>query len=169
FAWMEGRQLDGAEPLRWGLTEMIAAAVRVKVAIVEEDPLEQGRRAVLNLGHTFGHALEALSNYRMRHGEAVAVGLAAATRLAARLHVCEAELVDRVERLLERLALPTRIEAGYAPEQVLAAMATDKKRLSGRLRFVLPRAIGDVDIFDDVPAEAVLAVLGELSGQDQQP
>ncbi|MCS6843288.1 MAG: 3-dehydroquinate synthase [Caldilineales bacterium] len=169
FAWMEGRQLDGAEPLRWGLTEMIAAAVRVKVAVVEEDPLEQGRRAVLNLGHTFGHALEALSNYQMRHGEAVAVGLAAATRLAARLHVCEAELVDRVERLLERLGLPTRIAAGYAPEQVLAAMATDKKRLSGRLRFVLPRAIGDVDIFDDVPVEAVLGVLGELSGQDQRP
>lgn len=163
FAWMEGRQAAVAERASWGLAEMIAAAVRVKVAVVEADPFERGRRAVLNLGHTFGHALEALSNYGMRHGEAVAVGLAAATRLAARVQVCEPGLVERVERLLERLSLPTRVEAGYAPEQVLAAMATDKKRLNGRLRFVLPRAIGDVDVFDDVPAEAVLAVLGEIS------
>lgn len=162
FAWMEGRQAEVAERGSWGLAEMIAAAVRVKVAVVEADPFEQGRRAVLNLGHTFGHALEALSGYGMRHGEAVAIGLAAATRLAARLQVCEPGLVERVERLLQRLDLPIRAAGGYAPEQVLAAMATDKKRLNGRLRFVLPRAIGDVDVFDAVPVEAVRATWEEI-------
>ncbi len=176
FAWMEGRpeetQATGATATqgaelgvgevgsRWGLEEMIAAAVRVKVAVVEEDPLEQGRRAVLNLGHTFGHALETLSGYQLRHGEAVAIGLALATRLAARLAVCSPALLDRVEGLLRRLDLPLRYH-GAEPEAVLAAMSTDKKRLGGRLRFVLPRAIGDVDVFDAVPVEDVLAVLHE--------
>lgn len=148
-----------APPLQ--LPDLVARAVQVKVAVVEEDPFEQGRRAALNLGHTFGHALETLSDYRLRHGEAVAIGLAAATRLAARLGLCDPGLVTRVERLLSRLELPSRV-AGFAPEQVLAAMASDKKRSAGRLRFVLPRAIGDVDVFGDVAAEDVLAVVRQV-------
>ncbi len=140
---------------------MIARAVRVKVAVVEADPFEQDRRAALNLGHTFGHAFETLSGYQLRHGEAVSIGLAAATRLAVRLDLCEPDLVARVESLLDRLGLPIRA-GGFTPEQVMAAMATDKKRVGSRLRFVLPRAVGDVDLFDDVAPEAVLAVLAEL-------
>ena len=149
----------GTPPLPLG--DMIARAVRVKVAVVEADPFEQGRRAALNLGHTFGHAFETLSGYQLRHGEAVSIGLAAATRLAARLDLCEPDLVARVESLLGRLGLPLRA-GGFTPEQVMAAMATDKKRVGSRLRFVLPRAIGDVDLFDDVAPAAVLAVLAEL-------
>jgi 3-dehydroquinate synthase len=150
----------GTPPLP--LADMIARAVRVKVAVVQADPFEQGRRAALNLGHTFGHAFETLSGYQLRHGEAVSIGLAAAARLAARLDLCEPELVERVESLLGRLGLPIRTD-GFAPEQVLAAMATDKKRAGSRLRFVLPRALGDVDVFDDVPDDDVLAVLHELT------
>ncbi|HSN74970.1 MAG TPA: 3-dehydroquinate synthase [Anaerolineae bacterium] len=149
----------GTPPLPLG--DMIGRAVRVKVAVVEADPFEQGRRAALNLGHTFGHAFETLSGYQLRHGEAVGIGLAAATRLAARLDLCEPDLVERVERLLGRLGLPIRA-GGFTPEQVMAAMATDKKRVGSRLRFVLPRAVGDVDLFDDVAPAAVLAVLAEL-------
>lgn len=148
----------GTEAAPWRLEHMIAEAVRVKVAVVEEDPFESGRRAVLNLGHTFGHALEALSAYRLRHGEAVAIGLVLATRLAARLALCSPALVDRVETLLDQLELPLRYD-GPTPEQVVAAMATDKKRVGSHLRFVLPRAIGDVDVYDDVPTDDVLAVL----------
>ncbi len=144
------------------LGELVARAVRVKVAVVEADPFEQGRRAALNLGHTFGHAYEMLSGYQLRHGEAVGIGLLAATRLAARLELCEPPLALRVENLLNRLGLPTRAP-GYTPQQVMAAMATDKKRVGSRLRFVLPRAIGDVDLFGDVPDEAVLAVLAEMA------
>jgi 3-dehydroquinate synthase len=152
----------GGETPPLQLPDLVARAVRVKTAVVQEDPFEQGRRAVLNLGHTFGHAFESVSSYQLRHGEAVSVGLAAATRLAVRRGVCAATLVDRVESLLNRLDLPVRAD-GYAPEQILAAMATDKKRVGRRLRFVLPRAIGDVDVFDDVPDDDVLAVLHELT------
>jgi 3-dehydroquinate synthase len=155
FEVMEGRSV-------LPLSDLIGRAVQVKAAVVQEDPFEQGRRAVLNLGHTFGHAYETLSGYRLRHGEAVSIGLVAATRLAARLELCELDLVGRVEALLGRLGLPIRAP-GSAPPQVLAAMGADKKRVGNRLRFVLPRAIGDVDVFDDVPEQAVLAVLMELN------
>jgi 3-dehydroquinate synthetase len=156
FEVMEGRGL-------LSLHDLIGRAVRVKVAVVTEDPFESGRRAALNLGHTFGHAFETLSGYRLRHGEAVSIGLVAATRLAARLDLCEPALVERVESALARLGLPVRAP-GFAPEQVLAAMGTDKKRAGGRLRFVLPRAIGDVDLFGEAPEQQVLAVLAELAG-----
>lgn len=156
FEVMEGRNA-------LSLGELVARAVRVKVAVVQEDPFEQGRRAALNLGHTFGHAFEMLSGYQLRHGEAVGIGLLAATRLAARLELCDPALALRVESLLSRLGLPTRAP-GYTPQQIIAAMATDKKRAEGRLRFVLPRAVGDVGVFDDVPLPAVLAVLADLTG-----
>ncbi len=175
FEAMEGRRSEVSSPVPANapdpmggetpplqLPDLIARAVRVKAAVVQEDPFEQGRRAVLNLGHTFGHAFETLSGYQLRHGEAVSIGLAAATRLAARLDLCDPALVGRVEGLLKRLDLPARA-GGVAPEQVLAAMATDKKRVGRRLRFVLPRAIGDVAVFDDVPDDDVLAVLQELT------
>ena len=152
--------LEGSGMLSLG--QLVARAVRVKAAVVQEDPFEQGRRAVLNLGHTFGHAYETLSGYRLRHGEAVSIGLAGATRLAARLALCDAGLVERVESLLGRLDLPTRAP-GFDPRQVLAAMATDKKRVGRRLRFILPRAIGDVDVFGGVPDDLVLAVLAEMA------
>ena len=113
---------------------------------------------MLNLGHTFGHAIEIVSGYRTRHGEGVAIGLAAATRLAARRELCDPALVKRVEGLLERLGLPT-CAVGVSAEQILAAMATDKKRAGSRLRFVLPRALGDVAVFDDVTTDEVLAAL----------
>lgn len=175
FESMEGRRGEVSSPVPWRapapagggalplpLPDLIARAVQVKVAVVQEDPFEQGRRAVLNLGHTFGHALETLSGYRLRHGEAVSIGLAAATRLAARLAHCEPELVERVESLLGRLGLPVRAP-GVAPAEAWAAMALDKKRVGDRLRFVLPRALGDVGLFDDVAEAEVLAVLAVIA------
>lgn len=147
---------DGKFELTW----MLYVAIKVKVRVVQADPFEQGRRAVLNLGHTFGHAFEQLSNFEIRHGEAVAMGLACAARLAQRLGHCSGQTVERTLALLEQLELPGR-PPGYEPAAVWAAMATDKKRQGKQLRFIMPRAIGDVDIFPDVPEAAVLAVLGE--------
>ncbi|MET0622381.1 MAG: 3-dehydroquinate synthase family protein [Pyrinomonadaceae bacterium] len=126
------------------LPQMIAAAVRCKGAIVEADPFDRlGVRARLNLGHTFGHALERLSGFTLPHGLAVATGLNIACDLAVRLSLCAGAVAERVRRLTLALNLPTTTE-GYSPEQVLAAMRGDKKRRGGRLQFVLPKALGEV-------------------------
>ena len=140
---------------------ILARAVAVKVDVVSEDPYEGGRRMVLNLGHTFAHALETRSGYAMRHGEAVAVGLVAAARVACEMALCGADLPPRVEALLQRIGLPIRYR-GPTPDSLWEAMAVDKKRRSGRPRFVLPQAIGQVVIREDVPQQPVLMVLGEL-------
>jgi shikimate kinase/3-dehydroquinate synthase len=145
---------DGQVNLSW----IIRQAVAVKVAVVEADPYERGRRAVLNLGHTFAHAFEVLSDYQLRHGEAVAMGLAAASRLAVDLGRCPPDASRRIVALLDHLGLPTTIP-DYDPEAVWEAMTSDKKKRGKRLRFVLPLNIGQVDIFDDVPRRAVLAAL----------
>ncbi|MEZ4865391.1 MAG: 3-dehydroquinate synthase [Caldilineaceae bacterium] len=130
------------------LQQLVAEAVRVKVQVVEEDPFEQGRRAVLNLGHTFGHALELVSNFTLRHGEGVAVGMVAATEMAAALGRCEPELVTRVRNVIERVELPVQL-AGYDPEAVIEAMGHDKKRAGKTLRFIIPQAVGDVVVIDN--------------------
>lgn len=137
----------------------LARAMQVKINIVARDPFEQGERGKLNLGHTFGHAIEKLSGPRFLHGEAVAVGLVCAARLAVRRELCEAPLAARIENLVRAIGLPTRVPAGLTAPVILSAMQTDKKRLAGHLRFVLPRALGDVVLADDVPAADVAAVL----------
>lgn len=141
---------------------LVAKAIAVKRDVVEEDPYEQGRRAVLNLGHTFAHAVEQASNYRVRHGEAVAIGLVAAAHLSAALGYAPPALQEEVERLLRRLTLPVRIPAGLAPEALLAAMGQDKKRAAGRLRFVLIARPGEVFVAGDVPEQQVLQTLRAL-------
>jgi 3-dehydroquinate synthase len=145
---------DGHRDLAW----IIREAVAVKVAVVEADPYERGRRAVLNLGHTFAHAFERLSDYQLRHGEAVATGMAVAARLAVDLGHCSPAVSQRIIALLDHLGLPTA-PPDYDPEAVWDAMTSDKKKQGAHLRFVLPLDIGQVDVFDDVPREAALAVL----------
>jgi shikimate kinase/3-dehydroquinate synthase len=145
------------------LAPMVATAIGVKRDIVQEDPFEQERRAVLNLGHTFAHAIEQTTQYRIRHGQAVAIGLVAAADLSATLNHCSLDLVGRVESLLVRLGLPVRIPDGITSDELLKAMRTDKKRWAGVLRFILLREIGDVFISEDVPETAVRETLGRLS------
>jgi 3-dehydroquinate synthase len=149
----------GAAPLPW----TIERAVRVKVAVVEADPYERGQRAVLNLGHTFGHALELLSDYTLAHGAAVSIGLVAAARLSARLGLCDPALASRVEDVLARLGLPTTYR-NQTPLEVWKAMATDKKRRGDRLRFVLLRAVGDAFVTDRAVQSDVMAVLETMVG-----
>ena len=146
------------DPDEDNLAWIIHQAVLVKVEVVQADPYEQGRRAVLNLGHTFGHAFEVLSDFQWRHGEAIAAGMACAARLAAALGYCRPEVAQRISALLRRFGLPTQ-PPRYPPEAVLSAMASDKKKQGSRLRFVLPRAIGQVEIFDDVPKAALINLL----------
>ncbi len=156
------------ERLERGMTDdmiwIIHRAVAVKIAVVEADPYERGRRAVLNLGHTFGHAFELLSDYRLRHGEAVAIGMAIAARLAVKLGVCCAETAGRIIATLQRLGLPTTVPL-YPIEAIWEAMTRDKKKQGARLRFVLPHDVGRAELHDDVPREQVLQVLGESQGE----
>ncbi len=140
------------------LSALVERALAVKIAVVQQDPYEQGQRALLNLGHTFAHAYELLSGYRLSHGLAVAQGIAAATHLAELRGLCGPETRARIVAALRANALPTTCDA-HTPAEIYAAMGADKKRRGGRLRFVLPRAIGDVVIEDDVPDEQVLAAL----------
>jgi shikimate kinase / 3-dehydroquinate synthase len=149
---------------RWTIVDaaVIATAIQVKRDVVEADPFEQGQRALLNLGHTFGHAIEQVSGYGVGHGQAVAMGLVAAANLSARLGYTAPELQGRIERVLQRWQLSTRIPADYEPSALLAAMGSDKKKLAGKLRFILLRNVGDVFIEGNVAETAVLATLNEL-------
>jgi len=127
---------------RW--EEVIARAIAVKVKVVNADPFEKGQRSVLNLGHTFGHAIEWASGYRIRHGEAVAIGMVGAARLSVRLNLAQPELPQRIEQTLSKLGLPTRLPDKIRYMDVLENMKFDKKRSDGKTRFVLPEAIGKV-------------------------
>jgi len=157
------------EPLLAGddaaLAMAIARSCEHKADIVARDPLERGERALLNLGHTFGHAVETEQGYgsphndNLNHGEAVAVGMVLAARLSASLGMADASDTDRLAALLDAYGLPTAIPAGLAPDALLARMRLDKKNLAGRLRLVLWRGIGRAEVIPDVDENAVLAVL----------
>jgi 3-dehydroquinate synthase len=136
----------------------IAQALRVKIQIVEQDPYEGGRRAVLNLGHTVGHALEKLSDYALRHGEAVGIGMVAAARIAAELGQADPALADEIEGVLAGWGSPTR-PPPHDVDAIWEAMTHDKKRRGRKLRWVLPHAIGEVGIGEDVPRNVVTSVL----------
>ncbi|MHB8626745.1 MAG: 3-dehydroquinate synthase [Aggregatilineales bacterium] len=141
--------------------EYVARAIRVKIDIVTRDPFEQHDRAFLNLGHTFAHAIEAVSNYTWRHGEAVAVGLIGAARLSHLHELCGPELPVQVETAVRAAGLPTSY-MGYSPSDLRAAMNTDKKRQNGHVRFVLMHGIGDLMLDDSVPDYLVLQTLESL-------
>jgi 3-dehydroquinate synthase len=147
----------GPQPIE----EVIERAAAVKVAIVEEDRVEANIRAYLNLGHTFAHALETVSTYAWKHGEAVSLGLVAAARLSELLKLCERGLAETVEQSLIQCGLPVRYE-GYTPEQLWDAMRVDKKWRDGASRFVLLKAPGKPTIEDNVPQDAVIKVLRSL-------
>jgi 3-dehydroquinate synthase len=136
------------------LAPLVEAAVRVKAAVVAADEREQGRRAVLNYGHTLGHALERLAGFTLRHGEAVALGMVFAARVAEAVGIAAPGLADGHVRVLAAMGLPTG-GVELDPTAVLAAMATDKKHLGG-LRLVLLRAVGE-PVVVPAPDEAVLA------------
>jgi 3-dehydroquinate synthase len=157
-------QMAGAGP--GSLAQVVADAARVKVRIVERDPLEQGDRAWLNLGHTFGHALEVLSNYTLRHGEAVGLGMIAAGEMSAMLGISARDLPIRIRRMVERLGLPQ--QHAFDPHAALAAMGADKKRRGRSLRFVAPVRIGQVTVIEAPSEQTVLAAL-ETIRRDRNP
>jgi 3-dehydroquinate synthase len=165
FAWLERHGpalVAGDAGLR---AEAVRRSCAMKAGIVARDEREEGERMLLNLGHTFAHALEAATGYseRLLHGEAVAVGCALAFDLSARLGVCAQEAPSRVRAHLQAMGM-RRDLAGLdlpSPEALLALMAQDKKVRAGRLRFVLARGVGEAFVTSDVPPEAVRETLAE--------
>lgn len=135
---------QGWEALQGNWDEIVRRAMAVKIRVIQEDPYEKGRRATLNLGHTLGHAIELVSGFQLKHGQAVAIGMLAAARLAEELGIGEAGLSQDIAVTLEGLDLPTEVPPGLDREKVLAAMGRDKKRASGKARFVLPVRVGEV-------------------------
>ena len=146
------------------LQDIIAQAIRVKIEIVQEDPFDRDRRAILNLGHTFAHAIENVTRHALRHGEAVAVGLVAAINLSVRLGHCPSALQHRIEAILTGVGLPTRVPKTVDPHSLYRIMLHDKKKKAGILRFVLIKNIGTVFVAEDVPPQAVAETIRELRG-----
>jgi 3-dehydroquinate synthase len=161
FGWLETHvdDLTGLEPA--ALTHAIQKSCEIKAAIVADDERELGLRALLNLGHTFGHALEAIGGYeRWLHGEAVAIGIALAARTSAALGTLPLPDCERIERLLVRAGLPAAA-SGVDADELLSRMQGDKKADRAGLKLVLIRALGDSVVTRAPPLDALRAVLAE--------
>lgn len=145
------------------LRHAIARSCRLKADVIEQDEYETtGLRAILNYGHTFAHAYEALAGYgELLHGEAVAIGMVDASRLAERRGLIDTSVTQRQIDLLDKLGLPTTRPASssWSADDIMGRMKLDKKTLGGRLRFILPTKLGHVQLFDDVPEDDVRAIL----------
>ncbi len=165
FEWLEahGDQVLSRQPA--ALTQAVARSVEMKAEIVAEDETEQGRRALLNLGHTFGHALEAEMGFgaSLLHGEAVAAGQALAFRFSAAQGLCPSQDAARAASAIAVAGLPTTLAdialAPFDAARLVGHMAQDKKAEGGRLTFILTRGIGDAFVAKDVDAGAVLEFL----------
>jgi len=167
FAWLEANwtSVFTGGPAR---IEAIAKSCQAKADVVVADERENGQRALLNLGHTFGHALEAATAYdssRLVHGEGVSIGMVLAHEFSARMNLASPDDARRVERHLKEVGLPTRMSdiPGDLPpaESLMDAIAQDKKVKSGKLTFILTRGIGQSFVADDVPASEVISFLRE--------
>ncbi|WP_334110838.1 3-dehydroquinate synthase [Thermodesulfitimonas autotrophica] len=162
FAWLEANFEALLKLSDAAVEQAVATSCAIKAAVVSADETEKGLRAILNFGHTLGHALEAATHYeRFVHGEAVAIGMVFAARLARRLGYFEPAGVERITALVRRAGLPDAIPPDIAPEALLEAMRRDKKVAAGQLTFILPEAIGKVRIVRGVSADIVRSVLVE--------
>jgi 3-dehydroquinate synthase len=164
FDWLEANmdRLLAADPA--ALAHVVQRSCEIKAQIVGVDEREQGDRALLNLGHTFGHAVESATHYtRWLHGEAIGAGLLMAAAMSHECGLIEAAPVDRLRKLLERVGLPVKID-GVPPGVALEHMRIDKKVQSGRMRLVLLRAIGDSFVTADYSEPALQRTLSDYFG-----
>jgi shikimate kinase/3-dehydroquinate synthase len=138
------------------LEEIVKRAIAVKIKVIEEDPYEKGIRAWLNLGHTVGHAVELVSKFKVRHGEAIAIGMVAEAKYASRVGLAGLGLVETIVETLSALGLPIHIPAELPREEIIRAMRVDKKKASKVIRFALPVEIGKVELVEVSELEAVI-------------
>ncbi len=154
------KNIDGLRKRDPGaLDEVVYRCAAIKADVVTRDERESGERAILNYGHTIGHALEAAGNYRtLHHGEAVSIGMEAEAVVSMKLGIAPIEVLAAQNRLLKLCGLPTRTRR-LPEKKVLAALRLDKKNVAGRTRFVLPEAVGRVRWGVEVPPDLVLSAL----------
>ncbi len=161
FSWLE-KNLERAMALEPdAIAHVVRRSCEIKADVVGQDEQESGLRAILNYGHTFGHAIEALGEYKETqfHGQAVAIGMVCAADMAVVLGLMPDADRDRIEALVARAGLPRHLEADMNVEAVYDRMFSDKKVSAGKVHFVLPTRIGHVELKGDVTKESVLEVL----------
>ena len=171
FDWLAGEGAGGAAGDPAALERAVIRSVEIKSAVVGEDEKEAGRRALLTLGHTFGHAVEAELGFEeaaLAHGEAVALGCVLAFRYSQRLGLCAAAEADRVEAVIAAAGLPTRLtQAGvFSADALMARMAGDKKAEGGRLTLILAHGIGRAFVEKSVDAADLRAFLVDQGAAD---
>ena len=147
---------QGLDCVRDHLESIVKRAMAVKIQVIEQDPYERGPRAALNLGHTVGHAVELVSGFRLRHGEAVAIGMVTEAKLAEQLGVAQAGLSDIIREVLLKLGLPVQVPEDLSRQEIIAAMRVDKKKNAQAIRFALPAEIGRVELVEVSDLERVL-------------
>ncbi len=173
FNWLEQNGKNVCALEEDAVSHAIEVSVKSKAMTVQSDEKEKGSRALLNLGHTFGHALEAAAKYdgRLLHGEAVAIGIVMAFDLSCRMGLCPSADLERVEQHFNEIGLPTRASfidppLGAGIDALMDIMGHDKKAEGGKLKFILVRGIGDAFVTGDVPEDLVREVLKDSLGHD---
>ena len=147
---------QGMEWMKQNLEEIVKRAMAVKIKVIEEDPYEKGVRAALNLGHTVGHAVELVSQFELRHGEAIAIGMVAEAKYAERIGVAQKGLAEVVSNTLAGLGLPVEVPVYMPREEIIRAMRVDKKKNAKSICFALPAEIGKVELVRVDDLESVL-------------
>ena len=154
FTYLE-RNLDQIKALdERALETIVFRSVKIKAAVVEKDEMDFGLRQILNYGHTVGHAIESVSDFQVRHGEAVAIGMLAAARISNKLDILGKNELIRLKNLIARAGLPTEIPS-FQLEKLIQVMKHDKKIWQGKMKFILPRTIGEVFITEEVSTSMV--------------
>ncbi|HEY9892315.1 MAG TPA: 3-dehydroquinate synthase [Candidatus Sericytochromatia bacterium] len=160
----QSKRLDQLRYLDEELLQIIlSGSCQAKADVVSKDEKEAGLRAILNYGHTIGHAVESLTGYKLvNHGEAVAIGMVAAGQIALQLKMWNAVDAERQDALIQKAGLPIQLPAGVDIEAIIDTLQTDKKVKDGKVRFVLPTQIGAVTVTDQVPADVIRQVLRQM-------
>jgi shikimate kinase/3-dehydroquinate synthase len=148
--------LRGLDWVKDNLEEVVKRAMAVKIKVIEEDPYEKGFRAALNLGHTVGHAVELVSKFNLRHGEAIAIGTVAEAKYSARIGLAGVGLVEAVTESFKSLGLPVQIPDEMSREEIIRVMRVDKKKNAKSIRFALPVEIGKVELVEVTDLESVI-------------
>jgi 3-dehydroquinate synthase len=152
-----GNELEPDDPVLAGI---VTSCIKMKLYVVGRDPNESNLRRCLNLGHTLGHALEKVGAYKLSHGEAVSIGLIADTKLSVEQKLIEKDSLKKLQNLLDKAGLPTKVPSAFQPDQLIEVMSHDKKREGGKIKLVLPQTrLGIVELDAAVTPEEMASVI----------